>query len=81
MRYAVGEILLIVVGVTLALTANSWYEGVKERRDELLALQQLKAALETDIQQFSEFRTRLHGSERRIGALREDPYFRNLVKP
>ena len=71
MRYAVSEILLIVVGVTLALTANSWYAGVKERREELLALQQIQVALESDIQSFSKFRKNLHDSERDIGMLVE----------
>jgi hypothetical protein len=37
-RYAVGEVVLIVVGVTIGLAASSWYEGRQERRDELLVL-------------------------------------------
>jgi hypothetical protein len=47
--YAIGEIFLIVVGVTIALAANSWYEDRQERNNEILALQQLRQALEIDL--------------------------------
>jgi hypothetical protein len=49
-RYAVGEVVLIVVGVTIALAATSWYEGRQDRRDELLILQQLRQTLSEDLQ-------------------------------
>lgn len=48
-RYAVGEVVLIVVGVTIALAATSWYEGRQERRNELLVLQQLRQTLTEDL--------------------------------
>ena len=48
-RYAVGEVVLIVVGVTIALAGTSWYEGRQERRDEILVLQQLRQTLSEDI--------------------------------
>jgi hypothetical protein len=35
-RYAIGEILLIVVDVSIALAASSWYEGRLERRNEVM---------------------------------------------
>ena len=35
---ALGEVVLIVIGVTIALAANSWYEDRQERRDEVLVL-------------------------------------------
>ena len=49
-RYAVGEVFLIVVGVTIALAGTSWYEGRQERRDESLVLQQLRQTLSEDLQ-------------------------------
>lgn len=49
-RYAVGEVVLIFVGVTIALAATSWYEGRQERRDEVLVLQQLRQTLSEDLQ-------------------------------
>jgi len=49
-RYAIGEIVLIVVGVTIALAGTSWYEGQQDRRDEILVLQQLRQTLSEDLQ-------------------------------
>ena len=49
-RYAVGEVVLIVVGVSIALAATSRYEGRQERRDEILVLQQLRRTLSEDLQ-------------------------------
>ena len=49
-RYAVGEVVLIVVGVTIALAATSWYEGRQQRRDEVALLQQLRRTLAEDLQ-------------------------------
>ncbi len=51
-KYAVGEVLLIVVGITIALAANSWYETRQERRDELQVLEQIQQALEIDLVEF-----------------------------
>ena len=52
-RYAVGEVVLIVVAVTIALTGTSWYEGRQERRDEILILQQLRQTLSEDLQEIN----------------------------
>jgi hypothetical protein len=49
-RYAVGEVVLIVVAVTIALAATSWYETRQLRNDEFAALAQLKAALTDDLE-------------------------------
>lgn len=40
-HYAVGETLLIVIGVTLALAATSWYENHQERVTEQQMLAQI----------------------------------------
>ena len=52
-RYALGELVLIVVGVSIALAATSWYEGRQERGDELLVLQQLRQTLGEDLEQIN----------------------------
>ena len=52
-RYAVGEVVLIVVAVTIALAATSWYEGRQERRDEAVILQQLRQTLSADLQEIN----------------------------
>ena len=68
-RYAVSEIVLIVVGVTIALAATSWYEGRQERRDELLVLQQLRQTLSEDLKDINMTWEMTRQRERNITAL------------
>lgn len=49
-RYAAGELVLIVIGVSIALAATSWYEDSEERRDERRVLQQLHRTLGEDLE-------------------------------
>ncbi len=49
-KYAVGEVFLIVAGVSLALMANSWYGNWQEARYESQALLQISDALESDLE-------------------------------
>ncbi|WP_445383051.1 DUF6090 family protein [Robiginitalea sp. IMCC43444] len=42
--YAVGEIILVVIGILVALQVNTWNEGRKDRQEE----QQILAALHKD---------------------------------
>ncbi len=44
-QYAVGEIVLVVVGILIALQINNWNEGRKEQKEELKLLKQLKTDL------------------------------------
>ena len=48
-RYALGEVLLIVIGVSIALAANSWYENRQLRGDEVAFLKQLQVTLHEDL--------------------------------
>ena len=52
-RYAVGEIVLIVIAVTIALAATSWYEGRQDRQDEVVILQQLRQTLGEDLNEIN----------------------------
>ena len=70
-RYAVGEVFLIVVGVTIALAGTSWYEGRQERRDESLVLQQLRQTLSEDLQYINDQWEITRQRERNIMALLE----------
>lgn len=68
-KHVVGELFLIVIGVTLALMASSWYENSQERGDEVRSLQQIFLALEEDLAFLEEqFRT-LTQSEQDLLAL------------
>lgn len=84
-RYAVGEIILIVVGVTIALAATSWYEGRQVRRDELLILEQLHQTLSEDLQKINTQWEKTRERERRITALldyieSDRPYTEELAR-
>ena len=48
MRYAIGEIVLVVIGILIALSLNNWNEGRKGRIYEIKALKEISAALKTD---------------------------------
>lgn len=48
-KHAFGEVLLIVIGITIALAVNSWWEDQQDRRSEDLILRQLHAALQADL--------------------------------
>lgn len=48
-RYAVGEVVLIVVGILIALTVADWNERRIERNQELAMPGELRTALEQDL--------------------------------
>lgn len=51
-KYAVGELILIVSGVTLALAANAWYSAMLDERTEAEYFDRILASLETDVARF-----------------------------
>lgn len=48
--YAIGEIILVVIGILIALQINNWNEGQKTRKLEKSTLIEIKNSLEMDIQ-------------------------------
>lgn len=44
-RYAVGEVLLVMIGILLALQVNNWNEGRKNRIKEMKLLNELRTDL------------------------------------
>ena len=49
MRYAVGEIVLVVIGILIALQINNWNEDQKEREIEVKVLKEIAENLEANI--------------------------------
>jgi hypothetical protein len=47
--YAIGEIILVVIGILIALQINNWNEHRKDRQVELKILKEMKLALNNDI--------------------------------
>lgn len=50
--YAVGEIILVVIGILIALQLNTWRMETKDRQIEITLLNNIKRDLESDIQEF-----------------------------
>ncbi|MEZ4856398.1 MAG: DUF6090 family protein [Gelidibacter sp.] len=50
LKYAIGEIILVVIGILIALQVNNWNENRKQREQEKIYLQNLSDDLNTQIQ-------------------------------
>ncbi len=68
-RYALGEVLLIIAGVTIALAGTAWYDQRQERREEILALQQLRATLADDLESIRYYQQEIERIDRDIYSL------------
>ena len=49
-KHAIGELTLIVAGVLIALAVNDWNQARQDRRTEVEALGEIRAALAEDLQ-------------------------------
>jgi len=50
LRYAIGEIVLVVIGILIALQVNNWNEHQKQKKQETIYLQDLSIDLKKQIQ-------------------------------
>ena len=49
LKYAIGEIVLVVIGILIALQINNWNERRKQYQKEKVLLIEVKKALESDL--------------------------------
>ena len=54
-RYAIGEILLVVIGILIALQINNWNEDLKTRNKELTYLENIKTDLLLNVDELNNF--------------------------
>ena len=54
-KYAIGEIILVVIGILIALQINNWNEARKTRDKEIVYLNNIKSDLENSVQQIETF--------------------------
>ncbi|WP_282134324.1 DUF6090 family protein [Seonamhaeicola maritimus] len=48
LKYAIGEIVLVVIGILIALSINNWNEFKKERKQERKVLSELLSSMENN---------------------------------
>ncbi|MCB9320933.1 MAG: hypothetical protein H6570_16740 [Lewinellaceae bacterium] len=53
--YAIGEIVLVVIGILIALQINNWNEGRKEKQVELKTLRELRVNLNFNVKSIDGF--------------------------
>ncbi|MDT0557837.1 DUF6090 family protein [Ichthyenterobacterium sp. W332] len=53
-KYAIGEIILVVIGILIALQINNWNEGRKQRAEENVLLSQLKSDFTDNLNQLDQ---------------------------
>lgn len=51
LKYAIGEIFLVVIGILIALGINNWNESRKENQEEISNLKTLKSELEVTLEE------------------------------
>jgi len=67
--YAIGEIILVMIGILLALQVNNWNNENKDRHKEQLLLEQLKEEYTSNLAQLDrkiEMRTRIINSSMKL---------------
>ena len=52
--YAIGEIILVVIGILIALQINNWNEGRKDRTKEVIILEQLRSEFNSNLEQLDQ---------------------------
>lgn len=54
LKYAIGEIILVVIGILIALSINNWNENKKERTQEQELLTQLESEFQSNLEQLDQ---------------------------
>lgn len=49
LKYAIGEIALVVIGILIALQINNWNENRKTKLKEIEVLEAIQISLESDL--------------------------------
>jgi len=57
-KYAIGEILLVVIGILIALSINNWNEKKKTEEKETHALSEIISDLDNNIETLTDIKTR-----------------------
>ena len=55
MKYAIGEIILVVIGILIALQINNWNEKRKIKHKETIVLKELLTSINSDLKAYENF--------------------------
>ena len=81
LKYAIGEIILVVFGILIALSINNWNESRKDRISEQVILKQLKSEFNSNLKQLDEkigIRDYMMNSAIQLLATIDNPGTRNI---
>ncbi|AUC15509.1 hypothetical protein BTO06_10310 [Tenacibaculum sp. SZ-18] len=68
LKYAVGEIILVVIGILIALQVNNWNQNEQLKKDELRILKSMQKSIKINIDEFDQT---LNNQIQRNGSLQE----------
>lgn len=69
LKYAIGEIILVVIGILIALQINNWNEQRKANKQELLLLKQLHSDVNSNLNEIVELNKRLNLNKQGVDSL------------
>jgi hypothetical protein len=70
-KYAIGEIVLVVIGILIALQINNWNENQKSKKDERYVLTEVLKNLEEDAVLVDEIITQRQKAKTAVNALQK----------
>ena len=71
LKYALGEIVLVIIGILMALQINNWNENRKEQKLELYLLNQIKTDIQSDSSLIGNYIMLTHGKTLQAKRLRK----------
>ena len=71
LKYAIGEIILVIIGILMALQINNWNEDRKEKKLEFYLLNQIKTDIQADSSLIASFIMLTHGKTLQAKRLRK----------
>jgi hypothetical protein len=81
LKYAIGEVVLVVIGILIALSINNWNESRIDRLSEQAILRQLKSEFNSNLKQLDEkigIRSYIINSAIQLLANIDNPSIRNI---
>jgi len=58
LKYAIGEIVLVVIGILIAIQINNWNEDYKQQKTQQIYLQKLSIDVDSMVKQYEDFSKR-----------------------